>query len=117
MADFPVLRTGALAQYPSERVIEHATTALQFVDGSEQRWRETGSGGRRWVLRFSGLDDGEAAALASFFEAQGGRSGHFSFTDPWTGKAYEDCSIDQDTFSLEFREQGAAGTITIRENV
>jgi hypothetical protein len=116
MADFPVLRTGAVAQYPSDRVVERTSTTVRFVDGAEQRWRETGSGGLRWVLRFSALDDSEAATLASFFEAQGGRAGHFSIEDPWTGKLHDDCSFDQDTLSLEFRDTGAAATVAIREN-
>ena len=116
MADFPVLRTGAVAQYPSDHVIERASTTVRFVDGAEQRWRETGNGGLRWVLRFRALDESEAATLASFFEAQGGRAGHFSFADPRTGELHDDCSFDQDTLSLEFRDAGAAGTVAIREN-
>src|SRR5512138_1837051 len=99
MADFPKLKTGAVSQYPSERHVQYATRVLSFVGGREQRWREQGAPGRRWVLRFSNVDESEMAEVAEFFRVQAGRSGHFSFEDPWSGSVYADCSFDQETFA------------------
>ena len=117
MVDFPSLKTGAITQYPSERRTGYSTTVLRFVDGSEQRWREQGSPARRWVLRLSSLDEMEAAVLAGFFDAQGGRAGHFSFQDPWDASVYADCSFEQDTLPVDISGEGlAAAVLTIREN-
>jgi hypothetical protein len=117
MADFPSLSTGAITQYPSERRTGYGNTVLKFVDGSEQRWREQGSYVRRWVLRFSLLNETEAATLAQFFEAQAGRAGHFSFQDPWDGSVYPDCSFEQDTLAVDLAGEGrASAVVTVREN-
>jgi hypothetical protein len=117
MADFPTLSTGAITQYPSERRTGYANTVLRFVDGSEQRWREQSSHLHRWVLKFSLLDETEAAKLAWFFEGQAGRAGHFSFQDPWDGAVYPDCSFEQDTLPVDYAGEGrAAAVVTIREN-
>lgn len=117
MVDFPILSTGAITQYPSQRRTGYGNTVLRFVDGSEQRWREQGSRVHRWVLRFSLLDETEAATLARFFDAQAGRAGHFSFQDPWDGTIYSDCSFEQDSLPVDFTGEGrAAAVVTIREN-
>jgi hypothetical protein len=57
MATFPALRTGAVAQYPSERHMRFSTRVLEFVDGQEQRFREFSRGLRRWVIHLDLLDD------------------------------------------------------------
>ena len=117
MSDFPTLKTGAITQYPSERLTGYSTTVLRFVDGSEQRWREQPSLTRRWVLRLASLDESEAAALAQFFDAQAGRAGHFSFQDPWDASLYTDCSFEQDSLPLDVAGEGrSAAVVTIREN-
>jgi hypothetical protein len=117
MADFPSLSTGAITQYPSERRTGYSATILRFVDGSEQRWRDQSSSIRRWVLRLPLLNETEAGVLASFFDAQAGRAGHFSFQDPWDGTVYPDCSFEQDSLPIDFSGEGrAAASVTIREN-
>ena len=117
MVDFPSLSTGAITQYPSERRTGYGNTVLRFVDGSEQRWREQGSYTRRWVLRFSLLNETEAATLTRFFEAQAGRAGHFSFQDPWDGTVYADCSFEQDALPVDFIGEGrSSAVVTVREN-
>jgi hypothetical protein len=117
MADFPKLRTGAVAQHPSKRQVEYATRVLTFVGGGEQRWRERGAAGRRWVLRFGNVDDTEMAKLVEFFAEQRGRAGHFSFEDPWTGSVYGDCSFDQDQFVAYAESEGRlSAVVALREN-
>ena len=117
MANFPALKTGAVAQYPSDRQQNFSTTVLRFLDGSEQRFPSYGATLRRWVIRLDLLDESELTALEEFFETQGGRAGTFSFTDPFDGTVYASCSFDSDELELTFGgpQQGKT-SVTIREN-
>jgi len=117
MADFPKLKTGALAQYPLQRRVEYPTTVLRFLDGAEQRWPEQGSASRKWVVRLDLLDEGEISSLAAFFDTQSGRGGHFSFEDPLDGSLHGDCSFEQDKATIEAACEGRWSTeLTVREN-
>ena len=112
----PVLKTGAVAQYPAERRLEYRTEVVRFADGSEQRYREAGAL-RRWVIRLDLLNEAEMAALAEFFEANQGAVGSFEFIDPWSGTAYPDCSVEGDALELEWVSEGRGrGEVVIREN-
>jgi hypothetical protein len=114
---FPVLKTGAVAQYPSARTETFSTRALRFVDGAEQRYRLFASPLHRWHIRLDLLDEAELAAIDEFFVANGGRAGVFSFTDPWDGTAYPNCSFDHDELAAEALGPGRGRTVlTIKEN-
>lgn len=116
MAAFPVLRTGAVAQYPAERQIVFSTQVVQFIDGAEQRFREFGQPLRRWVIRLELLDEGEFQAVRSFFD-HAGPLASFSFTDPWDGTVYPECSIDGDELTGELVGPERFKTdLTIKEN-
>ncbi len=117
MSDFPLLRTGAVLQYPATRQIRSSTCVLRFLDGSEQRFREYGTPIRWWTIRLDLLDETEMAAVESFFLSQQGQSGSFSFTDPWAGTVYPNCSLESDLLSLEFSNlcRGRT-TLVIKEN-
>src|SRR3989304_5260454 len=95
---FPVLRTGAAAQYPLQREVRHSAEVVRFLDGSEQAYQNQAGPRYRWILDLSLLDDGEIAKLKAFFEQQKGRWGAFSFTDPWSGVTYTTCSFETDVF-------------------
>ena len=117
MAAFPVLSTGAVAQYPSSRVVEVPVRVLRFLDGREQRFPGTSGPGRRWVVRLSCVSDSELAAIEAFFAGQQGRNGSFSFTDPWDETLYPDCSFDNDELSVALTaEDRGSVTVVIREN-
>lgn len=117
MASFPLLRTSAVAQYPLTCKSSFSTEILQFVDGSEQRYRNYGRPIRRWAVQLNQLDEGEVAALRQFFREQAGVTGRFSFTDPITETAYANCSFDQPVLTGELREvQCGAATLIIRTN-
>jgi hypothetical protein len=98
MASFPQLRTGAIAQYPSQKQIAFPTIVSRFIDGSEQRFRSAKGPERRWMIRLSQITAEEMAALEEFFETVQGRFGSFTFIDPWDGTEYPDCSLDSDEF-------------------
>jgi len=117
VASFPALKTGALAQYPSDRTKRFSTLRYRFVDGSEQGFPGFGTPLRRWVIRLELLDEGELARLEEFFMEQGGRAGSFSFTDPWDGAVYTNCCFENDTMTADYRESGDGRTsIVVKEN-
>ena len=110
MATFPVLKTGAILQYPATRVVTFATSVYRFIDGSEQRCREFAAPVRRWVVRLNLLTEGEIAELDSFYAGLQGGAGAFEFTDPWDGTLYANCHFENDSLSLQAQEEGRAHT-------
>jgi len=117
MADFPKLKTGVVAQYPSDRLQQCFTSVYRFIDGLEQRYRTGTIPLKRWVIRFDLLDEAELSEIETFFLSQAGRFGSFSFTDPWDDTVYEDCSFDDDTLALQFDDLSRGVTsVTVKEN-
>ncbi len=117
MASFPALKTGAVAQYGSDRSRGFSTQVLRFLDGSEQRFPGYGAPLLRWVIRLELLDESELENLELFFEDLGGRAGTFSFTDPWDGTVYPSCSLGGDDLTLEFQEVARGATqVVVKEN-
>jgi hypothetical protein len=117
VATFPVLKTGSVAQYPSDRIQTFATQIFRFLDGSEQRFPGFGITLRRWVIRLDLLDESELTNLEQFFAVEGGRAGSFAFTDPFDGTVFANCSLDSDELILTFSgpQQGKT-SVTIKEN-
>src|ERR1035441_2783041 len=56
MATFPKLKTNAIAQYPVSRREQFQNQTVRFVDGSEQRYRDSGSARMQWEIQFSDLE-------------------------------------------------------------
>jgi len=117
VASFPALKTGAVAQYPSDRTLRFSTLRFRFVDGSEQRFPRFGTPLRRWVIRLELPDEGELALLEAFFLEQGGRAGRFSLLDPWDGVVHANCSFESDAMMAEYREAGdGRALVVVKEN-
>lgn len=117
MASFPVLKTGAVIQYPAQRTPQFSTQAYRFLDGSEQRFPGFPGALQQWTIRLDLLDEGEMENLREFLLSQEGRAGKFSFTDPWTGTVYPSCSLGADTLSLVFEgPQRGSAQVVVREN-
>src|ERR1700748_2443175 len=91
MSTFPVLKTGAVAQYPAARTLQYSNQVLRFLDGTEQRYRDSAGPLHRWVIRLENLDAGEMAAMEAFFLSSQGGFASFAFTDPWDGTSYPNC--------------------------
>ena len=116
MASFPTLKTGAVAQYPAERQFRFSTQVVEFIDGTEQRFREYGQPLRRWTIRLDQLDSTELQAVQSFFDAAGPVS-TFSFTDPWDGSVHVNCVLEGLELKTELLDEFSGRTeLTIREN-
>jgi len=117
VASFPALKTGAVAQYPSDRARRYSTQVLRFLDGSEQRFAEFGAPLKRWLIRLELLDETELAGIEDFFVEQGGQAETFTFTDPWDGTVYANCSFEGDTMTAVYRGQGdGAASVVVKEN-
>ncbi len=117
MANFPQLKSGAVMQYPAARRLEYRNQTVRFLDGNEQRYRDSAGPLRRWTIRLSALDATETAAIRAFFGDNKGRFANFTFTDPWDGSTHENCSIVSDNLTLtakgDFQNSAA---ISIVEN-
>lgn len=117
MPTLPLLKTGAVVQYPARREVRYANQVVRYLDGSEQRYRELGAALRRWVIRLDLLDEGELAALEEFFASQQGEAGSFSFVDPWDSVEYPDCSFADERLDMELTGEMRGRTrLTIRQN-
>jgi hypothetical protein len=117
MATFPKLKTGAVAQYPATKRLTFQNQVLRFVDGQEQRYRDSAGPLHRWEIRLDELDEGEIAAIDGFFEANLGRLGSFAFTDPWDGTVYANCSLSSDAMDLtSLGEMSGKVALTVIEN-
>jgi len=110
MATFPTLKTDAVAQYPASRILRFQNQTLRFVDGTEQRYRDSAGPLHRWVIRLSQLDEGEMDALETFFAANEGAFTSFAFTDPWDGTVYPSCSFGGDELDESFSAELRGGT-------
>jgi hypothetical protein len=117
MPIFPRLKTNAVAQYPAQRAVRFQNQALRFVDGTEQRYRDSAGPLHRWEIVLKQLDEGEMAALEGFFEGNQGAFGNFTFTDPWDGQVYQNCSLETDGLDLTTTGEMSGNTrIAVVEN-
>lgn len=117
MASFPKLKTDAVMQYPGGKSLRFASEVVRFVDGGEQRYRDAAGPLRRWVVRLDLLDECEIATLEGFFTANQGAFGSFTFTDPWDGVEYTDCSLEEDALEVAFTgEMRGRAALVVREN-
>lgn len=115
MIQFPKLKTGAVAQYPSTREARLRTDSLRFLDGTFQRYRDAGALQRRWVIRLELLDEGEMAAIEEFFAAMQGGYTAFTFTDPWDEQDYPNCRIGDEVAFLATGEMRGSTTLTVTQ--
>lgn len=117
MGDFPILKTGAVIQFPASRVIQFATDVIQFLDGTEQRSPNYVQPFQSWIVKLSSLDETELQNIRAFIQEMNGAVGLFSFTDPWDSTVYPNCSLQGDMYtdSLIGPTQSVTNLI-IREN-
>jgi len=117
MTTFPKLKTDAVAQYPLTTTLAYQNQTLTFVDGTQQRYRDSGAVQMRWEIRLADLDEGETAAIEEFFLINQGAFGSFTFTDPRDGAVYEDCSLEADGLQAEtIAEMRGASSLVVMQN-
>jgi hypothetical protein len=104
-------------QYPASREARFVNTRVQFIDGSEQRYRTSSGVSKRWTILLRLLDDHEIHELEHFFNDCQGSYGSFVFVDPADGTEYSDCSLSQDEFAATaIDEMRHSATIVIVQN-
>jgi hypothetical protein len=112
---FPVLKTGAVAQYPLDCGIRYSTQTVRFLDGSQQRFRLYGNGLRQWTLKLDLLDEQELGLVIAFVEALG--SAVFAFTDPVSGATAARCVISGEQFDATMTKEMIGQTTVVIEEV
>ena len=116
MSTFPVLKTGAVIQFQTSRMVQFMTDVVQFMDGAEQRFRDYPLPFRRWIVTFDALDEAELHNIRVFVQQMNGAVGLFSFTDPWDGTVYSKCSMEADAVAESLTGPTQNGTsLVIRE--
>lgn len=116
MNSFPKLKSGAIMQWPAGRTLSFSTEVLEFVNGSEQRFRHFSHPMRRWIVQLDELDEEDLTAMEAFFAQQQGQVGTFSFTDPWDGTEYAECQFDHSDVMVDYRSVlGGSAKVIIRE--
>ena len=112
MTDFPLLKTGAIAQYPSQKTCLYSTRIMRFVDGSEQRYREYSGPLRQWTIQLDLLDESELNQIEAFFAGhRRAENFYFTFRDPWDGVEYPNCGIEDGELALKYIRQGRGEAI------
>jgi hypothetical protein len=113
MLTFPILKTGAVAQYPLQRAQSFSNEVLRFIGGDEQRYRTSPGALRAWTIQLDLLDEDESSRLESFFVAAIGPSTVFDFSDPASGTVYPNCFINSDDLIQFFQGEMQAGTTLV----
>ncbi len=117
MAQFPTLKTGAVAQYPVAVSLGYRADIVSFLDGSEQRFRNSPSTLHEWEIPLAQLDEAELANIQQFFLANQGGTAAFAFKDPASGITYPNCSIAGDAMNFKYAGPLSGQTrLFIREN-
>ncbi|MCU1325538.1 MAG: hypothetical protein JWN34_908 [Bryobacterales bacterium] len=92
MPAFPALKTGAVSQYPATvKICFGPSDAVNFLDGSSQRYSTGPKPLRQWIVRFEQLDAREEAALVEFLQKY--HQVAFTFLDPFTGETISRCGL------------------------
>jgi hypothetical protein len=116
MERFPKLKTGAAAQYPSQREARHATETRRFLDATEQRYRDFAGAKRSWRLRLNQLTSTELSEIRDFFFRMKGSQTDFEFEDPWTEAIVSPCRFGQDALTDHLGSENSESlSVTIRE--
>lgn len=79
---YPQLATGAIAQYPSRKMMQRRTIVNRSQGDRAVKMADPEGSGMRWELGYSGLTDAEIAGLEDLFKAAEGRLRSFVFLDP-----------------------------------
>ncbi len=101
-ATFPLLSTGAVAQYPTAQITSQGAQVIRFLDGTDQRYLTQANALRRWQIRLDQLNEGEIFQLESFFAQQSGNYSIFSFPDPFSGTVVPNCRFGTEALETSY---------------
>ena len=110
MANFPLLSSGAVTQYPTTLTSGQNVQVIRFLDGTDQRYLSHGKTLRQWEIRLDLLNDSEAQQLEAFFVAQQGDYATFVFPDPISGSDVVNCRFAAPGWVGEYLGVGVSST-------
>lgn len=110
MATFPVLSSGAIAQYPTALATGQAAQAIRFLDGSDQRYLTQGTMLRSWEIRLDLLNETEIQQVETFFALVEGDYSTFVFPDPFSGTNVVNCRLGAPTLVSEYMAADISAT-------
>jgi hypothetical protein len=93
VADFPILKSGAVTQYPLSVTAGQGVRVIRFLDGSDQRYLVRGRSLRQWQIRLDLLDEREIQRIEAFFTDVQGDYSSFNFPDPLSGTSVPNCRL------------------------
>jgi hypothetical protein len=93
MATFPLLSSGAVAQYPLPLTYQSATQVIPFIDGLDQRFCRQAGALRAWNVKLSLLSETETQQVEGFFQTLDGQYSTFDFPDPYSGFTVPNCRL------------------------
>lgn len=113
---FPLLKTGAGAQYPATKTTQYSSFVVRFLDGSDQRYRQYTPALTQWTIKLNLLDEGELHVFEQFFATQEGAFGNFSVVDPWSQTLYSSCSFSQNNLTYQLTDElhGTLSTVVVQ---
>ncbi|MBI4893441.1 MAG: hypothetical protein HY821_22660, partial [Acidobacteria bacterium] len=80
--NYPILKSGAAAQYPLSRRTRHHIVSTETPGGHVKRIQGGRTPEMGWTIRYEDLTDAEAGALEALYGASGGGLNSFRFVDP-----------------------------------
>lgn len=102
MANFPVLSSGAVMQYPAVIANGQGAQVIRFLDATDQRYLAQPRALRQWQIRLDLLNENEIQQLEAFFIAQSGDYSAFDFPDPFSGTSVPNCLFAAPGFVSEY---------------
>jgi hypothetical protein len=108
--EFPILSSGAIAQYGLPLGRSSPSQIIRFLDGTDQRFLTRGPMLRRWLIDLHLLNESEIASIEAFFNAMGGQYSTFNFPDPIGGTSVPNCRIGAPDLVSEYQDVDIAAT-------
>jgi hypothetical protein len=108
--EFPILSSGAVAQYGSPFGSVWPAQIIRFLDGTDQRFLSCERPLRRWRIDLRLLNESEIAAVEGFFSSVGGEYSSFTFPDPISGLGVPNCRVGAPELISEYQGVDVAAT-------
>jgi phage-related protein len=102
MLTFPLLSTGAVAQYPLPLSYTSPVEIIRFIDGTDQRFLSRAKSLRTWQVKLSFVNEDEISQLETFFETLGGQYSLFAFPDPYSGQLVPNCVMGETALVTDY---------------
>ena len=111
MNTFPAISSAAVTQYPAVIQYSQPVQVLEFLDGSDQRYQSQPLPLRSWRINLAQLNEDEIQLIENFFMNQEGANTPFTFPDPFSGTAVNNCRFAEATLLTTYVDVDNASSI------